>query len=122
VPGLKSFHIELIFGYLVDRDGPAETIEKRFREFLAYIASTKLGSVSTFQKILASQLSNFDTPVIIIDPVSPENNVASRITKDEQALIAKAAESSLDTATYASVENDNEVWKEIFGGRFKTKD
>ncbi|HHA2395104.1 hypothetical protein [Stenotrophomonas maltophilia] len=97
-------------------------MEKRFREFLGYIASTKLGERIDFPENCGKPTSNFDTPVIIVDPVSPENNVASRITKDEQILIAKAAESALDTATYASVENDNEVWKEIFGGRFKTKD
>ena len=65
---------------------------------------------------------SFSDPVVIIDPVSPENNVSSRITKDEQDLIAKAAETAWEAATYASVENSDEVWKEIFGGRFKTKD
>ena len=122
IPGLKSFHIELILAYLVDTDGPAETIEKRFREFLVYIARTKLEERIDFPENAGKQAVSFSDPVVIIDPVSPENNVASRITKDEQALIAKAAESSLDTATYASVENSDEVWKEIFGSRFKTKD
>ena len=42
IPGLKSFHIELILGHILDTDGPADSIEKRFREFLAYIARTKL--------------------------------------------------------------------------------
>lgn len=122
IPGLKSFHIELIFGHILDTDGPADSIEKRFREFLAYIARTKLSERIDFPENSGKPTTNFSGPVVIIDPVSPENNVASRITKDEQALIAKAAETALDTATYASVENDNEVWKEIFGGRFKTKD
>ena len=122
VPGLKSFHIELILGHIVDIDGPAESIEKRFREFLAYIARTKLRERIDFPENANKPTAKFTDPVVIIDPVSPENNVASRITKDEQELIAKAAEGALDTATYASVEKDNEVWKEIFGGRFKTKD
>lgn len=121
VPGLKSFHIELILGHLVDTDGPAESIEKRFREFLAYIARTKLRERIDFPENAGKQVTHFSNPVVIIDPVSPENNVASRITKDEQELIAKAAEAALETATYASVENDNEVWKEVFGNRFKTK-
>lgn len=122
IPGLKSFHIELILGYLVDRDGPAETIEKRFREFLAYIASTKLSERIDFPENSGKPTAKFDNPVIIIDPVSPGNNVASRITKEEKDLIVEAAKLALETAVYASVENNNEVWKEIFGGRFKTKD
>ncbi|RLM19141.1 nucleotidyltransferase [Brenneria alni] len=122
IAGLKSFHIELILGHIVDTDGPAESIEKRFREFLAYIARTKLSERIDFPENANKTAIHFSDPVVIIDPVSPENNVASRITKDEQELIAKAAEVALDTATYASVENDNDVWKEIFGGRFKTKD
>jgi tRNA nucleotidyltransferase (CCA-adding enzyme) len=122
ISGLKSFHIELILAHLVDTDGPAETIEKRFREFLIYIARTKLKERIEFPENAGKPAVTFSDPVVIIDPVSPENNVASRITKDEQELIAKAAETSWETATYASVENSDELWKEIFGGRFKTKD
>ena len=122
IPGLKSFHIELILAHLVDTDGPAESIEKRFREFLAYIARSKLSERIDFPENFNKPAVSFSDPVVIIDPVSPENNVASRITKGEQELLAKAAEVALDTATYASVENSDELWKEIFGGRFKTKD
>jgi tRNA nucleotidyltransferase (CCA-adding enzyme) len=122
VPGLKSFHIELILAHLVDTDGAAESIEKRFREFFVYIARTKLSERIDFPENSGKPAVSFSDPVVIIDPVSPENNVASRITKDEQERIAKAAEAAWETATYASVENSDEVWKEIFGGRFKTKD
>ena len=122
IPGLKSFHIELIMAHLVDTDGPAETIETRFREFLVYIARTRLGERIDFPENAGKTAVSFSEPVVIIDPVSPENNVSSRITKDEQDLIAKAAETAWEAATYASVENSDEVWKEIFGGRFKTKD
>lgn len=122
LPGLKSFHIELILAHLVDTDGPAESIEKRFREFLAYIARTQLSERIDFPENSNKPAVSFSDPVVIIDPVSPENNVASRITKGEKELLAKSAEVALDTATYASVENSDELWKEIFGGRFKTKD
>lgn len=122
IPGLKSFHIELILAHLVDTDGPAESIEKRFREFLVYIARSKLSERIDFPENAGKAAVSFSDPVVIIDPVSPENNVASRITKGEQELIAKAAEAAWETATYASVENSGEVWKEVFGGRFKTKD
>jgi tRNA nucleotidyltransferase (CCA-adding enzyme) len=122
IPGLKSFHIELILAHLVDTDGPAESIEKRFREFLVYIARTKLSERIDFPENAGKPVVSFSDLVVIVDPASPENNVASRITKDEQELIAKAAEAAWETATYASVENNEEIWKEIFGSRFKTKD
>lgn len=122
VPGLKSFHIELILAHLVDTDGAAENIEKRFREFLVYIARSKLSDRIDFPENDGKPTFSFSDPVVIIDPASPENNVASRITFEEKELIAKAAENAMETATFASVENDDEVWKEIFGNRFKTKD
>lgn len=122
IAGLKSFHIELILGYLADRDGATNSIEQRFREFLAYIAQTQLSERIDFPENEGKPKSVFSAPVIIIDPASPENNVASRITQTEKENIAKAAEISLETATYASVENDIEIWQEIFGPRFKTRD
>ena len=33
-----------------------------------------------------------------------------------------AAQTAWETANFASAENDNEVWKEIFGPRFKTEE
>lgn len=122
LPGLKSFHIELIMAHLVDTAGPAENIEKRFREFLLYIAQTRLKKRIDFPENSGKTEVSFSDPVVIIDPVSPENNVASRITKDEQELIGMAAETAWEAATYASVKNSDDVWKEIFGGRFKIKD
>jgi hypothetical protein len=122
LPGLKSFHIELIMAHLVDTLGPSESIEKRFREFLLYIAQYRLKKRIDFPENSGKTEAQFSDSVVIIDPVSPENNVASRITKDEQELIATAAESAWEAATYASVKSSDDVWKEIFGGRFTTKD
>ncbi|MNH36532.1 tRNA nucleotidyltransferase, second domain [compost metagenome] len=108
--------------HLVDTEGPAENIEKRFREFLLYIAQTRLKKRIDFPENSGKTEVSFSDPVVIIDPVTPENNVASRITKDEQELIGAAAEAAWEAATYASVKNSDDVWKEIFGGRFKIRD
>ncbi|AHZ70814.1 hypothetical protein OU5_3735 [Pseudomonas mandelii JR-1] len=121
-PGLKSFHIELILAYLVDRDGPAESIEKRFREFLGYIAQTELNERIDFPENNGKLKKAFTDPVVIVDPANHENNVASRITTDEKMKIAKAALEAWETAFHASVQEDEEVWKEIFGNRFKIKE
>jgi hypothetical protein len=48
--------------------------------------------------------------------------VAARITEAERQEIVSAADNAWQTAHFASAENDNEVWKEIFGSRFRTEE
>ena len=50
------------------------------------------------------------------------NNVASRIEEAERLSITKKASESWETLHFASAENDTEVWKELFGPRFKVED
>ena len=121
-PGLKSFHIELILAYLQDRDGPTENIEQRFREFLGFIAQSKLNERIDFPENSSKVQKYFSDPVVIIDPANHENNVASRITEKEKSEIIAKALQAWEAAHYASVEDDNDVWKEIFGPKFKIKD
>ncbi|PFH12391.1 tRNA nucleotidyltransferase-like protein [Collimonas sp. PA-H2] len=121
-PGLKSFHIELIMAYLLDRDGAQESIEKRFRDFLLYIAQSGLKERIDFRENHGKTATAFTTPVVIVDPANSENNVASRISEDEREEIVKIADESWETAIHASEEGDVSVWKEIFGPRFKIKD
>lgn len=121
-PGLKSFHIELILAYLQDRDGPTQNIEQRFREFLGFIAQSELNERIDFPENSTKPQKNFSDPVVIIDPANHENNVASRITPDEKKQIVDKALQAWETANYASVEDDNDIWKEIFGNKFKIKD
>lgn len=120
--GLKSFHIELILAFLQNRDGPTQSIEKRFCEFLMYVAQTKLNDRIDFPENDSKIKKCFSDPVVIVDPANHENNVASRITEDEKEKIAELALKAWETAIYASVENDEEVWTEIFGNKFKIKD
>lgn len=121
-PGLKSFHLELIIAYLQDRDGPTQNIEQRFREFLGFIAQSELNERIDFPENSAKGQKYFSDPVVIIDPANHENNVASRITSEEKKQIVKIALQAWETANYASVEDDNDIWKEIFGNKFKIKD
>jgi tRNA nucleotidyltransferase (CCA-adding enzyme) len=89
---------------------------------LGYIAQTKLGERIDFPENASKSKRSFSDPVVIIDPANHENNVASRITSAEKEKIAQAAHQAWETAHYASVQDDEEVWKEIFGNRFKIKD
>lgn len=121
-PGLKSFHIELILAYLQDRDGPTQNIEQRFREFLGFIAQSELNKRIDFPENSAKTEKYFSDPVVIIDPANHENNVASRITPNEKEQIVNIALKAWETANYASVEDDIDIWKEVFGNKFKIKD
>lgn len=118
---LKSFTIELIMAHILDLHGSAGSIEQRFRNFLLYIAQSGLQDEISFPEN-SLPLGTFDDPVIILDPVASQNNVASRLSEAERLEIVAAAEAAWETASFAAAENDNEVWKEIFGPRFKTED
>ena len=43
-------------------------------------------------------------------------------TEAERAEIVTAAQSAWEAAHFASAEDDNEVWKELFGPRFRIED
>ena len=118
---LKSFAIELVVAHVLDTDGSQGSIEQRFRNVLRFIAQSELKNEIRFRENIAP-FTKFSDPVVILDPVNSLNNVASRIDEDERIQIVKAALAAWETATFASVEDDHAVWKELFGPRFKTED
>jgi hypothetical protein len=118
---LKSFVIELIMAHVLAQQGTAGSIEQRFRNFLLYIAQSGLKDEIRFPENVAP-FGAFNDPVVILDPVYSLNNVASRISESERQEIVAAAHEAWETANFASVEDDEAVWKELFGPRFKTED
>lgn len=120
VTRLKSFVIELLMAHVLAEQGTGGSIEQRFRNFLLYIAQSGLKEEIRFPENTAP-FTIFTDPVVILDPVCSFNNVASRITETERQEIVAAATEAWETAAFASAENDNEVWKELFGPRFKTE-
>ena len=118
---LKSFTIELVMAHVLDKEGNGGTIESRFRRFLLYIAQSGLKDFITFPEN-AKPFGTFSDPVIMLDPVSSQNNVTSRLSEDERKQIVAAALDAWEAANFASAENDNDVWKELFGPRFKVED
>ena len=49
-------------------------------------------------------------------------DVAARIEESERIAIAQKAAESWETMHFASAEDDTEVWKELFGPRFRVED
>ena len=121
VKPFKSFTIELVMAYVLAEQGAGGSIEQRFRNFLLYVAQSGLKDEIRFAENVAP-FTIFTDPVVILDPVYSLNNVASRISEAERQEIVLAAQDAWEAANFASAENDNEVWKEIFGPRFKTED
>jgi len=118
---LKSFPIELILAYLLDKEGAVGSVEERFRRFLLYVAQSELKEIIAFP-VNQVPLGTFSDPVVILDPVYSPNNVTSRITEAERKEIVAAAEEAWETANFASAEGDIDVWKEVLGPRFKVED
>lgn len=118
---LKSFTIELIMAHVLAKNGKDGSIEKRFRDFLLYIAQSGLKEVISFPEN-GLVFPSFTDPVVILDPVCNTNNVASRISEDERKEIAAAALEAWETANFASMEDNIEIWKELFGPRFKVEE
>jgi Second Messenger Oligonucleotide or Dinucleotide Synthetase domain len=118
---LKSFIIELLVAHLLDTEGNTGSIEQRFRRILLYIAQSGLKERIQFAEN-TPPFGTVNDPVVIIDPVCSLNNVASRITEAERQMIVAAAQNAWEAAHFASAEDDTEVWKEIFGPRFKIEE
>ncbi len=118
---LKGFTIELIAAHTLAKWGTAGSLEERFRRFLMYITQSGLKEVISFPEN-TKPLGSFTHPVVIIDPVNSDNNVASRITEEERLEIVAEAKKSWEAATLASVDDDIDGWKVIFGNRFKVED
>lgn len=118
---LKSFTIELLMAYILDREGSKGSIEQRFLRFLLFIAQTELKQRVNFPVYLTSTRA-FPEPVVVIDPVCETNNVTARITEAERKEIVEAARQAWETASFASVEGDLQIWKELFGPRIKVRD
>jgi Second Messenger Oligonucleotide or Dinucleotide Synthetase domain len=118
---LKSFLIELIVAHILDTEGSVGSIEQRFRRILLYIAQSGLKEKIQFAENVAP-FGTFTDPVVIIDPVYSLNNVASRITEAQRIAIVDTARVAWEAAHFASAESDNEVWKELFGPRFRIEE
>jgi hypothetical protein len=116
--GIRSFHLELLLCFLIDREGPAMSIEEGLRRMFLFIARG-LGQAITFE---GAYQSGQDSPVVMTDPANPDNNVAARITEEERGELVSQAQRALETRTWAQGlpgrTETMDAWKEVFGGNF----
>lgn len=90
---LRSFAIELLVSYVQDMQGIPQSIEASLSRFWLFVARDLAGTVVSFSKAQGGQgAGKYEASlVVVIDPVNPDNNVTSRLTKAEAAEIAEAA-------------------------------
>lgn len=117
----RSFTIELIVAHLYDRDGAATSIEDGLQRFFLFVAQTELKTPITFPE-LGKAVSFPADPVVILDPVNKDNNVAARLTHDERMEIVAGAEkawSTIESASWKGGKGDTlDLWREVMGRSF----
>ncbi len=117
---ISGFTAELLAAHALQVDGTGYTIEERFQRILAYIARSELRGIISFPEN-TKPLGTFTDPVVILDPVNSNNNVAARITEAERQEIVQVAAESYEISHEASVDDDIDKWKQVVGPRFKVE-
>jgi hypothetical protein len=122
---LRSFTIELIVAYIYDRDGVASSLESGLQRFFLYVTQFELLERLTFPE-LGTVTSFPNDPVVILDPVNKENNVAARLTDGERKEIVKSAQTAFETIEAASWKGGKgdtlDLWREVMGRSFVIDD
>jgi tRNA nucleotidyltransferase (CCA-adding enzyme) len=117
----RSFSIELIVAHLYDTQGSVTSLESGLQRFFLFVAQSKLKQPISFPEL--GTVTTFPRdPVVILDPVNKENNVAARLTDEERLEIVAAAEkawSTIESASWKSGKGETlDLWKEVMGRSF----
>lgn len=118
---LRSFTIELLLAALQDDEGPAGRLEDGLIRFFRFVAQTELKEPISFPE--NGEVNDFPSdPVVILDPVNEENNVAARLTEEEREEIVEVATTAWETlsaAQYLFGKGETvEYWREVFDRSF----
>lgn len=118
---LRSFVIELLVAALQDQEGAAGKLEDGLIRFFRFVAQTELKEPISFPE--NSKLNGLpSSPVVILDPVNEENNVAAQLTEEERQEIVKDATTAWETLSAAQYLNGKgetvDYWREVFGRSF----
>ncbi len=122
---LRSFTIELILAWIQEDRGPADSLEEGIQRLFLYLHRSALQEPIGFEDGAADAYGGSE-PVVILDPVNRDNNVARRITDAERLEIVEAAGQAWETLCFASTHKNRgdalELWKEVFGRSFKVEE
>jgi len=118
---LRSFTIELLLAALQDDEGPAGRLEDGLIRFFRFVAQTELKEPISFPE--NGEVNGFPSdPVVMLDPVNENNNVAARLTEEEREEIVEVATiawETLSTAQYLTGKGETvDYWREVFSRSF----
>lgn len=96
-------------------------LEDGIIRFSRFVVQTNLREPISFPE--NSEMNGLPSdPVVILDPVNSDNNVAARLTEGERKEIVEAATAAwetLSTAQYLTGKGETvEYWREVFGRSF----
>jgi tRNA nucleotidyltransferase (CCA-adding enzyme) len=118
----KSFMIELLSAHVADDGQSFADYPGAIEAVLAYIVRTGLEEPITFADF-NEPAATPTAPLVIIDPVNPDNNVAASYSRVQRDAIVSAAHDSLDAvqeAQYATTKGRAvECWQTILGPLFR---
>ncbi len=120
----KSFMIEMVLAKLVDEGTDLSDYPEALQSFFTYIAKTRMRQEIIFDDYYPkSDVGTLLSPVKIIDPVNPENNVARLYCENQADLIVEAAleaGDAIDAALASTTKQDTMYyWQKVFGSSFQ---
>ncbi len=120
----SSFAVELIVCYLQDRDGKPTSLEAGLSRFWLFVAQELETTTVSFGKQHGGQGVGTvgPAPIVVIDPVNPDNNVTQRITKTEARELLDAAqvawERLIEAQTTSTKGATLGLLRDVFGSDF----
>ena len=100
---IQSFLIELIWARLVDINAVPDDYQEALLAFFAYIERTRLEERIVFpDNYRPAEAKPTGDLVQVMDPVTPTNNVAARMSRADRDAVLQAAQAALDDVAAGS--------------------
>jgi len=119
----KSFMVELVLSHLSDEGQSFDDYPEAMQAFFTYLARTGFSERIAFADYFpTSTVGVCSDPIQVFDPVNPENNAASRYSRQDVEVICDAAldaGDAIDAALLAPTKGETvSYWKRVFGPSF----
>lgn len=121
----KSFMVELLWAHLADRGLDLSDYPNALEEFFLYVVQGEFDDIVSFTDFrAASDLPTRGTsPIEVLDPVNPDNNVAARYDRVGKKRIVEACQAAFDAvseARYATTKTRAvDAWQVVLGPSFR---
>lgn len=120
----KSFMLELLWAHLADNGQELRDYPQALEQFFSYVVRTELCEQIAFTDyVTSSQIpARGSGSIELLDPVTMQNNVASRYTNSDRVRLVDSAQdalSALGEARFATTKGGEvECWRVVLGPSF----